>query len=107
MLIRRQWRRALRENAERLMPYRGRDNLPRGWRHAGRLKAPYDPVTVACARGRSYARWMLRSMPWDDEQLADDGEEPEHLCRTTTSTVVESAVEGESSRLRKLLSKLA
>jgi len=50
---------------------------------------------------------MLRSMPWDDEQLADDGEEPEHLCRTTTSTVVESAVEGESSRLRKLLSKLA
>ena len=50
---------------------------------------------------------MLRSMPWDDEQLADDGEEPEHLCRTTTSTVVESALEGESSRLRKLLSKLA
>ena len=50
---------------------------------------------------------LLRSMPWDDEQLADDGEEPEHLCRTTTNTVVEGAEEGESSRLRKLLSKLA
>ena len=107
--MRRQWRRALRENAERLMPYRGRDNLPRGWRHAGRLKAPYDPVYCSLCPWAFLRVLMtlLRSMPWDDEELADDGEEPEHLCRTTTNTVVEGAAEGESSRLRKLLSKLA
>ena len=73
----------------------------------------YDPAymnTAACKSTITFIdgdKGILNYRGYPIEQLADDGEEPEHLCRTTTSTVVESAVEGESSRLRKLLSKLA